>query len=242
MFDHVTVRVSDRGESERFYDAVLGELGIVRSASGEQFAECDEFSLCEATRSRPVTRRLHIAFVAPSREHVEAFWRAGTEAGYMDDGRPGLRPRYGDDYFGGFLRDPYGISVEAVHHAAVRPDGVVDHVWMRVADVPASRRFWETVAPQTRYLPASEHDDRVHFAGDGASFSIVAGRPTEGLHVAFPASSGGEVEAFHRAAVAAGYRDNGAPGERPQYHAGCTAAFVLDPDGTNVELVCHRPA
>ena len=63
-----------------------------------------------------MTRRLHIAFVAPSRAHVHAFWQAGIEAGYRDDGAPGLRPQYRDDYFGAFLLDPDGNNVELVNH------------------------------------------------------------------------------------------------------------------------------
>jgi catechol 2,3-dioxygenase-like lactoylglutathione lyase family enzyme len=209
VFDHVTVRVSDRGESERFYDAVLRELGISRTGSGEQFAEWGDFRLCPATRSQPVTRRLHVAFVAPSQAHVEAFWRAGTSAGYMDDGGPGPRPRYGDDYFGGFLRDPDGISVEAVHHGHLRQGGVVDHVWMRVSDLAGSKQFYETVAPRARYRLAAERDDRVRFTGSSGEFSIVAGRPTEGLQMAFAVGSDDEV------------------------------AAMVDPDGNRVELVCQ---
>ena len=60
------------------------------------------------------------------------------------------------------------------------------------------------------------------------------------MHLAFPAGDDATVDAFHRAAVAAGYRDNGAPGERPEYHTGYYAAFVLDPDGNNVEVVSHN--
>jgi len=69
----------------------------------------------------------------------------------------------------------------------------------------------------------------------------VAGDPTEGLHVAFRGTRS-DVHAFHEAATAAGYRDNGAPGERPAYHPGYYAAFVLDPDGNNIEVVSHREA
>jgi catechol 2,3-dioxygenase-like lactoylglutathione lyase family enzyme len=207
VFDHVTVRVSDRGESERFYDAVLRELGISRSGSGEQFAEWDDFRLCPATRSQPVTRRLHVAFVAPSPAHVEAFWRAGTAAGYMDDGGPGPRPRYGDDYFGGFLRDPDGISVEAVHHGHLRQGGAVDHLWIRVSDLARSKQFYQQVAAQAGHWAAADQDDRVRFAAGSGEFSIVAGRPTEGLQVAFTAAGDADVTA------------------------------LVDPDGNRVELV-----
>jgi predicted lactoylglutathione lyase len=69
---------------------------------------------------------------------------------------------------------------------------------------------------------------------------VVAGTPSEHVHMAFPASVDATVERFHRAAIEAGYRDGGAPGERPQYHAGYYAAFVLDPDGNNIEVVNHN--
>jgi hypothetical protein len=98
-----------------------------------------------------VTRRLHIGFGASSREHVEAFWRAGTDAGHRDDGAPGPRPEYRDDYYGSFLLDPDGNSVEAVHHGDIRPPGHIDHLWIRVADVAAARRFYELIAPYAGY-------------------------------------------------------------------------------------------
>jgi hypothetical protein len=71
-------------------------------------------------RRKVVTRRLHIAFVAPSRAGVDEFWRAGTSAGYRDDGRPGARPQYSAGYYGAFLLDPDGNSTEAVHHGEPR--------------------------------------------------------------------------------------------------------------------------
>ena len=85
MFDHVTIRASDRGASERFYALVLRTLGIEQTHSGDQFAEWGDFSLAQGP---PVTRGLHVAFGAPTREHVHAFWQAGVEAGYRDDGEP----------------------------------------------------------------------------------------------------------------------------------------------------------
>ena len=116
MFDHVTIRASDREASERFYDIVLGTLAIERTNSGEDYTEWDDFSLAQANADKPVTRRLHIAFVAPSRAEVDESWRVGTEAGYRDDGAPGPRPPYGDDYYGGFLLDPDGNNIEVVNH------------------------------------------------------------------------------------------------------------------------------
>jgi catechol 2,3-dioxygenase-like lactoylglutathione lyase family enzyme len=238
MFDHVTIRASDRAASERFYETVLSALGTRQTHSDERFGEWGDFAVAPATDGA-VTRGLHIGFYAPSRAHVDAFWRAGVDAGYRDDGEPGPRPQYRDDYYGGFLLDPDGNSAEAVHHGAVSGQ-TIDHLWLRVADLDASRRLYETIAPHAGYRLVHDSPERAQFAGDGGSFSLVAGLPTEHVHVAFPGAENAGVDSFHQAATAAGYRDNGRPGERPVYHAGYYGAFVLDPDGNNVELVNHN--
>jgi catechol 2,3-dioxygenase-like lactoylglutathione lyase family enzyme len=238
VFDHVTIRVSDREASERFYDTVLPVVGIDKHHSDEEFAEWGDFSL---KGEAPVTRRLHVAFGADSRARVDEFWQAGTAAGYRDDGAPGPRPQYGSDYYGGFLLDPDGNSVEAVHHEGVRP-GEIQHLWLRVADVDASKRFYELVSEHAgfRFNKVVDGDPRrAQFVG-GGSFSVVAGTPTENVHMAFPATDNAAVDRFHAALTSAGYRDNGAPGERPVYHPGYYGAFVLDPDGNNIELVNHN--
>jgi catechol 2,3-dioxygenase-like lactoylglutathione lyase family enzyme len=240
VFDHVTIRVSDRQASQRFYDAVLMTLGVEATYSDAHFAEWDDFSLAAADDDNPLTRRLHIGFGAPSRENVERFWRAGTEAGHRDDGPPGPRPQYRDDYYGGFLLDPDGNSAEAVHHDEVRPPGHIDHLWIRVADRAAAQRFYETIAPHASFQLANARE-RSRFVGAGGSFTLLDdGPPTERVHLAFPAPDDATVDAFHRAAIEAGYRDNGAPGERPHYHPGYYAAYVLDPDGNNIEVVNHN--
>jgi catechol 2,3-dioxygenase-like lactoylglutathione lyase family enzyme len=242
MLDHVTIRVSDCPGSERFYDVVLATLGLSRTPD-DRYAEWGDFSLAATDAQHPVTRNLHVAFFAPSRDEVDAFWRAGVEGGYRDDGAPGPRPQYSPDYYGAFLLDPDGNSVEAVHHGADRSAGAIDHLWIRVADLAAAAGFYETVSPHTGFRLGSRAQDpeRVHFAGAGGSFSVVHdGPPTENLHVAFPAGENTVVDAFHRAATQAGYRDNGRPGERPVYHPGYYGAFVLDPDGNNVEVVNHN--
>jgi catechol 2,3-dioxygenase-like lactoylglutathione lyase family enzyme len=240
VLDHVTIRVTDPAASEAFYETVLRTLGVEQSHAGPELPEWDDFSLAAASAEHPVTRGLHIGFAAPSREHADEFWRAGTAAGHLDDGAPGPRPQYGGDYYGAFLLDPDGNSAEAVHHGSLRRGGVVDHLWIRVADVAAARRFYETIAPQSGFRLRRDTPERAQFAGDSGTFSVVAGPPTEHVHLAFAARDDETVRAFHRAATEAGYRDNGAPGERPVYHAGYYAAFVLDPDGNNVELVNHN--
>ncbi len=240
MFDHVTIRVSDARRSTAFYATVLRELGVEQTAIDQDLPEWDDFSLAPALADKPVTRRLHIGFCAASHAAVDAFWRAGIEAGYRDDGAPGPRPQYRDDYYGAFLLDPDGNSAEAVHHGAMRGEGVIDHLWIRVADVAMSRRFYELVAAAAGFELNPATTDRAQFVGGGGSFSLLAGEPTEHVHLAFPVDDDAHVDAFHRTAVSAGYRDQGAPGERPVYHPGYYGAFVLDPDGNNVELVNHH--
>src|SRR5919201_6957355 len=196
MFDHVTIRVTDRGASERFYDTVLIPLGIDRTYRTGTFSEWQDFQLAGADEAASPTRRLHIGFVAPSREQVDEFWRAGTGAGYEDDGQPGPRPEYRDDYYGAFLLDPDGNSVEAVHHATLRRGGIVDHLWIRVADIAAARRFYETIAPFAGLRLRHDGPDRVQFAGTGGSFSLVRGEPTENLPMAFPCNDDADIKRF----------------------------------------------
>jgi len=243
VFDHVTIRVSDRAASERFYATVLAALGPGPSYRAADFAEWNDFSLALAGDGAPVTRGLHIGFGARSRAAVDAFWRAGIAAGHRDDGAPGPRPEYGPDYYGAFLLDPDGNSAEAVHHGRIPPGAVIDHLWIRVHDVAASSAFYAAVAPHAGFRLGFDSPGRARFSLEGGgSFSVVAGPPTEHVHIAFGVADDAAVDAFHAAAVAAGYRDNGPPGERPAYHPGYYAAYVLDPDGNNVELVNHRRA
>ena len=179
MFDHVTIRVADRSASEQFYNTVLAPLAIEESYRTSSFSEWQDFSLAETDRTNPRTRGLHVAFVAPSREHVDGFWRAGTDAGYADDGQPGPRSEYRRDYYGAFLLDPDGNSAEASHHDNVRRDGgIVDHLWIRVTDLAAARAFYETIAGHAALRKDQDTAERVQFRGASGSFSLVPGAPT----------------------------------------------------------------
>jgi catechol 2,3-dioxygenase-like lactoylglutathione lyase family enzyme len=239
MFDHVTIRVSDLAVSKAFYSTVLA-----REPEGDGFLEWDDFSIAPVEDDRPLTRHLHVGFAAPSREHVDAFWGRGVEAGYRSDGDPGPRPQYTPDYYGGFLLDPDGNSVEAVHRPGRTETGPpIDHLWLGVAGRDTSRRFWEIVAPVLG-LRVGEGDrpDYLFVTRDGRHLALVTdGRPaTEHVHLAFPVADDATVAEFHRVATSAGYCDNGSPRERPGYHPGYVGAFVLDPDGNNIEAVNHN--
>lgn len=114
MFDHVDIRVRDLSTSRRFYETVLAPLGIGVSAESDDWVEFGSFGI--TSRTPPTPPPLHFAFVAETREQVDGFHRAGIEAGYEDNGAPGIR-KYADDYYAAFLLDPDGHNVEAVHRS-----------------------------------------------------------------------------------------------------------------------------
>lgn len=125
---------------------------------------------------------------------------------------------------------------------------MIDHLGVSVTDYEKSRRFYEQALAPLGYTLIWEVP-KEHTGGVGG-FGVApkpdfwidgAGRPSPKLHVAFRAESRRKVDAFYKAAMAAGGRDNGAPGVRPHYHPNYYGAFVLDPDGHNIEAVCHEP-
>ena len=119
---------------------------------------------------------------------------------------------------------------------------MIDHVNLGVADVAASRAFYERALAPLGYAVLMDTAWGVGLGRNGKPDLFVSDRPPSGpLHLAFAADDRATVDAFHEAAVAAGAQDNGAPGLRPQYHPSYYGAFVLDPDGNNVEAVTHRP-
>ncbi len=122
---------------------------------------------------------------------------------------------------------------------------MLDHITIGVGDFAKAQAFYDAaLAPLgiTRFA-----SDGAHFAGYGVkpkAFFWIGARDAihTGTHIAFTAPDRATVDAFHRAALAAGGRDNGAPGLRTQYHPNYYGAFVLDPDGHNIEAVCHQPS
>jgi catechol 2,3-dioxygenase-like lactoylglutathione lyase family enzyme len=233
VFDHVTIRVSDFGESRRFYTEALG----LPTHDGE-YVEWGAFGI---TAGDVPTRNLHVGFGVDGRDEVDAWWNRLVEAGYRDDGEPGPRPVYSESYYGAFVLDPDGNSIEAVHHDRTRP-GRIDHLWLRTRDVEAARGFYATVAPVVGIALSVDHPEQAswRFADGSGGFTFVRGaEATRNVHLAFGVGSVDAVERFHELATGAGYADNGAPGERPGYHPGYFGAFVLDPDSHNVEAVFH---
>lgn len=121
---------------------------------------------------------------------------------------------------------------------------LIDHIQLVVADIAASKKFYQAVFDTIGIPMGGEADD--YFWADELFVSSVSSKAAAGVltgrtHLAFQANDRATVERFHAAAIAAGGKDQGAPGERP-YHPGYYAAFVLDPDGNNIEVVHHGPA
>ena len=172
MIDHVTIRVDDLEQSRRFYALALELLGAPEPAVGEDFVEWNDFSLAPASRERRSTRRLHVAFQAPSREAVGTWWGAMTAVAVT-----------------------VGYAIERL---------------------PGRARSTVT-APASPWSRASRR------------------RPSTCISAVGPEA----VRAFHTAGVTSGFESLGAPGERPEYHAGYFAAYLSDPDGNNVEAVFH---
>jgi catechol 2,3-dioxygenase-like lactoylglutathione lyase family enzyme len=125
---------------------------------------------------------------------------------------------------------------------------VIDHIGLAVADMKRARAFYLNALKPLGIVVIKEvsaeetgGEAHAHFgAGGKPFFSIGTGtKPKGGTHVAFAARTRAEVDNFYKAALSAGGRDNGPPGPRPHYHATYYGAFVFDPDGNNIEAVCH---
>ena len=127
----------------------------------------------------------------------------------------------------------------------MKETAVLDHIGLSVSDFGPSRAFYLKALEPLGMGVVMEG----LAVGGGAGFGppgkpllwISQGAPTTGLHLAFAAGKRAQVDAFYVAAMAAGGRDNGGPGLRPHYHPNYYAAFVRDPDGNNIEVVCHLP-
>jgi catechol 2,3-dioxygenase-like lactoylglutathione lyase family enzyme len=127
---------------------------------------------------------------------------------------------------------------------------MIDHLGFSVSDYARARAFYEKALAPLGYVLVMETTAQetgkpaAGFGADGKPDFWIGdeGKLDKPLHIAIVAEDRATVDAFYRAALAAGGRDNGPPGVRPQYHPNYYGAFVLDPDGHNIEAVCHTPA
>jgi catechol 2,3-dioxygenase-like lactoylglutathione lyase family enzyme len=120
---------------------------------------------------------------------------------------------------------------------------MIDHVSLEVADYDRSKSFYAEALGPLGYELVMEFDGKVGGFGvmGKPDFWLIGGTPSGRTHIAFASPDRATVDAFHAAALAAGGKDNGQPGLRPQYHQHYYGAYAHDPDGNNVEAVCHAP-
>lgn len=118
---------------------------------------------------------------------------------------------------------------------------MIDYTSIKASDFDKSRAFYEAALAPLGYVVVMEFEGAVGMGSGGfPDFWLGAGGPSEKVHIAFRGDRAA-VDAFHVAAMKAGGADNGAPGLRLNYHPTYYAAFALDPDGNNIEAVCHKP-
>jgi catechol 2,3-dioxygenase-like lactoylglutathione lyase family enzyme len=188
VFARVVLRLSDAQASIPPLRDALAALGLPPDELSDTAARWGALQLVAAT-DRPVTRGLHVAFVAPELAGITAFWAAGIAAGLIDDGAPGPRPRYGAGYHGAYLRDRDGNSLEAVHHADAPRRGLLDHVTARVRDLAAATALCDRVAAATGLRAIAEAGGTALVgATPGDALLFLPGPPTRGMDVAYAAS------------------------------------------------------
>ena len=230
MFDHVTIRVSNRAASERFYETVLRTLEI-GDPQGRPFAEWNDFSPRAASRNlgdAAAPRRLRGAARGARRRVLGGPERSRATRATVSRAPPAVQrllrrlpPRSGWN------------SVEAVHHGSPGT-AATSTTLIRVSDVEAATRIYETVGPAAGFRVGTElaRPDAVRLH-QRLVLAVVAGAgPSENVHLAFAAADDETVDRFHRDATAAGYRDNGAPASAGLPRGGATRPSCSTRTGT----------
>jgi len=118
---------------------------------------------------------------------------------------------------------------------------MLDHIGLAVSDFAKSKSFFEKALAPLGYKALMEFPGAVGFGSDRPDFWVAEGKAGATTHICFAADDRSIVDNFYKAAIAAGGRDNGKPGLRKEYHPTYYGAFVFDPDGNNIEAVCHKP-
>lgn len=248
--DHVIVPVEDFDKSRAFYAAVMPTLkaqpefefpGVIG------FAGPTGLSIAlQKCKEGAVVNKLHLAFRCQTPAEVSAWYEACIAAGAKDNGPPGPRPQYSPNYYGAFVLDPDGHNIEAVCHldkTALTPTLPLDHLIIPTENLAVAKDFYcKAMASVNAGHVAFEFPGFVGLASPGGMFASlhqVEGPVTNKLHVGFRVNNPLQVDLWYEAALAAGGKDNGKPGPRPAYGPTFYGAFVLDPDGHNIEACCH---
>lgn len=266
MFSHFTLGTNDLDRALPFYNGVMSVVG--QSLLGEyiergylMYAPPDNtfphLFICRTLDGLPATwsNGYHIAFNVSDTSIVDRFYEESLSRGGYDEGAPGLRPQYGPDYYGAYVRDPDGNKLQAVCYTSGRCEGpaggVISHITIGLADLVRERAFYSAVLGELGIveLPEEGDDESSGYGLAGFELPVVYVQPTfdgrpatwgNGTHTAFKAESREAVDRFHAAALANGGICNGPPGSRPNYSPDYYAAYVRDPVGNKLQAVCRE--
>ncbi len=253
--------------SEAFYSAVLSNLGLslIQSSpeNGYLMYGPSDHSFPHIFISKPFdglpatwSNGYHLAFNAESKSEVEQFYATAMEHGGIDEGVPGFRPHYAEDYYAAYLRDPDGNKLQAVCFTKGRSSGsggdVVAHITIGLTDLARDSKFYTAIfsALGIDFLLHKNDSKYARYGVPGNDLPIVFvqpafdGRPAtwgNGTHTAFTAKTREQVDLFHRLAIDNGGTCGGPPGLRPQYSAHYYAAYVRDLVGNKLQAVCREP-
>jgi catechol 2,3-dioxygenase-like lactoylglutathione lyase family enzyme len=231
MFDHITLRVPDLAAASSTLAVLLDRLDIEQTTSTASFSVWGNFALTQADDEHPIARRVRSR--SPRRRQLTSIASRRPAAAPGSSMSPPAKrfPNRSPTVTRPFSKiRPAIVSAPSIVSARAKDN--IDRLAIRVADLEASAAFYTTIGPAANLTLGRRTHDRASFSvgAEGGRLLVIAGEPTQNLHLAFSGEDD-DVRHFHADAVAAGYRSNGEPGERPRYHAGYYAAYVFDPDG-----------
>ena len=256
--DHASVGVADLAASMRFYDAALAPLGARRRFRDGDYVAWGTGAVnghfAVSRRPYPMPQNAaHTCFAAGSREEVAAFHAAALAAGGTDNGQPGYRPQYSEDYYGAYVLDPDGNHLGVV--ARLKPESastprarIIDHLSIGTDDLPESSRFYDALLAPLGVRRLRTRPDYVMYGTELHDTTFILAEPDDlaagtlpqpGFHACFSADSRESASRFHAAGLRAGARDNGAPGHRPDYAIDYWGAFLIDPWGNRIGVVAR---
>ena len=279
MIMHMTLGSNDLERAAHFYDAVMPILNHARApisldnflayapvsgeSSGADTGQIEAtgritpfLCVCRPYDGQPASRGngFHIAWVAADKRAVETFHATALAKGGSDEGAPGYRPHYSDDYYAAYVRDPDGNKLQAVFYEQGRKAGpggsILSHVTLPFDNLEAGLAFYEPVFATlgiSRVPGCESPGEDYAFSRGGAECPVAyVQRPFDGKaaargngqHVSFFAETSAQVDRFFDIALALGAQDDGPPGNRPSYTQPYYAAYVRDPAGTKIQAVC----
>ena len=266
MYSHFTLGSNDLEKSKTFYDPVLNNLGLVLLSGdadkdylmyGLENGDFPHLFVSRPFDDLPATwsNGFHLAFNADSQASVEGFYESAMQNGGTDEGEPGLREHYDEDYFAAYVRDPDGNKLQAVCYLNGRRHGqtnpIISHITFGLAELNREKKFYDGIlgALGIQFLPEESDHESCGYGNPDSELPVFYVQPTfdgrpatwgNGVHVALLAESRKQVDDFHHQAISNGGTSDGAPGLRPQYSPNYYAAYVRDPLGNKLQAVCRQ--